>query len=144
LRGSTLRMKGEEARVMATPRPTPASNEVFEQSSFLHGPNAVYIENLYEQYRADPQSVDESWRAFFSGISDRMASARARTASWARKDFPETDEAGRPQPQAKPAKPAREATVHELQQRVAQLAPATTPQEARRAVIDTVRAIQMI
>src|SRR4051812_42055390 len=30
--------------------------------------NAEYIEQLYEQYRQDPESVDETWRAYFSGF----------------------------------------------------------------------------
>jgi len=30
--------------------------------------NAEYIDQLYEQYQQDPESVDETWRAFFSGF----------------------------------------------------------------------------
>jgi len=30
--------------------------------------NAEYIEQLYEQFRQDPDSVDEVWRAYFSGF----------------------------------------------------------------------------
>ena len=32
----------------------------------FHGPNAGYLMELYEQYLADPQSVDEATRAFFA------------------------------------------------------------------------------
>jgi 2-oxoglutarate dehydrogenase E1 component len=32
----------------------------------FHGPNAGYLIELYERYRADPQSVDEATRAFFA------------------------------------------------------------------------------
>jgi 2-oxoglutarate dehydrogenase E1 component len=37
----------------------------FEASSNLYGSNAPYVEELYEQYLADPNSVDPSWRAVF-------------------------------------------------------------------------------
>ena len=85
-----------------------ATNDVFEASSFLQGPNAAYIESLYDQYVADPQSVDESWREFFQGLAERRN--RAGQPSWARTDWPElTDETGRQLAPAKPAKPSREA-----------------------------------
>jgi 2-oxoglutarate dehydrogenase complex dehydrogenase (E1) component-like enzyme len=34
------------------------------QASF--GPNAWLVDEMYEQYRADPSSVSESWRDFFA------------------------------------------------------------------------------
>ena len=37
----------------------------FEASSNLYGSNAPYVEELYERYLADPNSVDASWRAVF-------------------------------------------------------------------------------
>ncbi len=37
----------------------------FEASSNLFGSNAPYVEELYENYLADPASVDASWRAEF-------------------------------------------------------------------------------
>ena len=30
------------------------------------GPNAWLVDEMYEQYRADPSSVTESWRDFFA------------------------------------------------------------------------------
>lgn len=39
-------------------------------SSFLFGANAVFIEELYQQYLNSPESVDESWRQFFQGQND--------------------------------------------------------------------------
>ena len=30
------------------------------------GPNAWLVDEMYEQYRADPQSVSESWQEFFA------------------------------------------------------------------------------
>jgi 2-oxoglutarate dehydrogenase E1 component len=37
----------------------------FEASSNLYGSNAPYVEELYEQYLADPNAVDASWRQVF-------------------------------------------------------------------------------
>jgi 2-oxoglutarate dehydrogenase E1 component len=37
----------------------------FEATSNLYGSNAPYVEELYEQYLADPNSVDASWRTVF-------------------------------------------------------------------------------
>src|SRR5690349_19900695 len=46
--------------------------------SFFHGPNAGYVLGLYEQYLADPSSVDASWRAYFqSFVPDAPAHAPA-------------------------------------------------------------------
>ncbi len=36
--------------------------------SFLSGGNIEFIESLYARFLEDPQSVDESWRALFSGM----------------------------------------------------------------------------
>ena len=40
----------------------------FLNSSYLFGGNAPFIEDLYEKYLANPQSVPEEWREYF----DRM------------------------------------------------------------------------
>src|SRR5438552_9375893 len=37
----------------------------FEATSQLFGANAPFVEELYEQYLANPESVDASWRALF-------------------------------------------------------------------------------
>ncbi len=38
-----------------------------DRYTFASGTNAEFIESLYEEYRKDPQSVDESWQKFFEG-----------------------------------------------------------------------------
>ena len=40
----------------------------FLANSYLFGGNAPFIEDLYEKYLANPQSVPEEWREYF----DRM------------------------------------------------------------------------
>src|SRR5436190_19187898 len=44
-------------------------NGFFESPSFLSGDNAHFVEVLYEQYLADPNSVSEEWRDYFSQLT---------------------------------------------------------------------------
>ncbi|HBG95867.1 MAG TPA: hypothetical protein DDY14_11250, partial [Chromatiaceae bacterium] len=36
--------------------------QLFRSSSAFYGGNAAFIEDLYEQYLNDPESVDLAWR----------------------------------------------------------------------------------
>ena len=65
-------------------------NDVFESTSFLHGGNAHFIEDLYARYQDNPGSVGASWRDFFASLHDRAeeVTREARGASWARGDWP--------------------------------------------------------
>src|ERR1700679_1103789 len=47
-----------------------ASNDILEATSFLSGTNAAFLEGLYGQYLADPQSVDEAWRPYFEELGE--------------------------------------------------------------------------
>ena len=40
----------------------------FLDSSSIQGANARWVEHYYEQFLDDPDSVDESWRAYFRGL----------------------------------------------------------------------------
>ena len=62
-------MDRETARQSAT--------EFFEQTSFLYGGNAVYIENLHARYELDPSSVDAEWRR----ILRRLGTTTPRSGS---------------------------------------------------------------
>ena len=42
----------------------------FQETSALYGANALYIEDLYEQFLEDADSVEQSWRETFSRLSD--------------------------------------------------------------------------
>ena len=66
-------------------------------STFLSGPNAPFIEELYAKYLEQPESIDPSWRKFFADLQDeselilndiRCASCapRERTVEIARED----------------------------------------------------------
>ncbi|MDP1697607.1 MAG: 2-oxoglutarate dehydrogenase E1 component [Xanthomonadaceae bacterium] len=45
----------------------------FAQTSFISGGNASYVENLYEDYLADPASVGPKWKSWFDGLKGREA-----------------------------------------------------------------------
>jgi 2-oxoglutarate dehydrogenase E1 component len=47
------------------------SNEILEATSFLYGTNAHFIEALYAQYLENPDSVEPSWRAWFTELGER-------------------------------------------------------------------------
>ncbi|MEM7620875.1 MAG: 2-oxoglutarate dehydrogenase E1 component [Pseudomonadota bacterium] len=65
-------------------------NDLLARTSFLHGTNAGYIEELYAQYQDDPASVDTQWQEFFSYLKDNKTEAvqAAEGPSWARQDWP--------------------------------------------------------
>ncbi len=56
-----------------------------EQTSFLFGANAPFIEELYERYLGDPNAVDPEWRTFFEALGEQKGDvlAEVRGASWA-------------------------------------------------------------
>ncbi len=39
-----------------------------DRTSYLYGPNGAYIAELYDQYLADPASVDDSWATLFADL----------------------------------------------------------------------------
>ena len=47
--------------------PAPTMEE-YRESSTLAGGNAVWLEDQYERFLDDPNSVDESWRAYFRAL----------------------------------------------------------------------------
>lgn len=42
-----------------------SNNKVFKDNSYLFSLNAVFVEEMYQKFLENPQSVDESWREFF-------------------------------------------------------------------------------
>ncbi|MDP2903553.1 MAG: 2-oxoglutarate dehydrogenase E1 component [Methylovulum sp.] len=42
--------------------------KIFQESSALYGSNASFIENLYERFLEDPESVEASWQKHFKSI----------------------------------------------------------------------------
>ena len=56
-----------------------------EQTSFLFGANASFIEELYGRFLEDPSRVDADWRTFFEALAEERGDvlAELRGASWA-------------------------------------------------------------
>ena len=44
--------------------------------SYLSGSNVPYIEELYEEYLGNPDSVDETWRQYFAALAQSGAGAK--------------------------------------------------------------------
>ena len=67
-----------------------SQNEAFANTSFLYGGNAGYIEEMYDQFRTDPNSVSEDWQKFFAELNDDAndISKNAEGASWKKKHWP--------------------------------------------------------
>src|SRR5262245_42182423 len=62
-------------------------NARFERTSFLWGGNAQFIEQLYERFLQNPQSVDPEWQEFFQGLEDDQARVQiAKHAAWRGRD----------------------------------------------------------
>ncbi|HAS86061.1 MAG TPA: 2-oxoglutarate dehydrogenase E1 component, partial [Candidatus Competibacteraceae bacterium] len=50
--------------------------EQFRQSSPLFGGNAAFIEELYESFLTDPESVNDNWRQYFRNMEAQTQGAR--------------------------------------------------------------------
>jgi 2-oxoglutarate dehydrogenase E1 component len=46
------------------------NNITYKKTSFLSGSNSEFIKEFYADYITDPNSLPESWRKFFDGLSD--------------------------------------------------------------------------
>ena len=94
----------------------------FDQTTFLSGANAGFIAELYARYLDDPRAVDESWRRFFGDLADDPAAVRAETEgpAWAR-SARRANGASAPMPAA-----------------------VASPEAARQAALDSIRALNLI
>ncbi len=59
-----------------------------DQLAHLEGVSPAFVETLYENFRRDPGSVSDDWRATFEALEDGIG---ASGPSWARKDWPLRD-----------------------------------------------------
>ena len=57
-------------------------NEIFDKTSFLHGINTAYIEEMFEKFQANPNSVPNDWKEFFAGITKNIKNQNPIKASW--------------------------------------------------------------
>ncbi|MCC8467315.1 MAG: 2-oxoglutarate dehydrogenase E1 component, partial [Rickettsia endosymbiont of Eriopis connexa] len=54
--------------------------EYLKKTGYLFGGNAVFVEELYRQYLANPNSVDQTWQEFFTEIKDNNTLLNNSTA----------------------------------------------------------------
>ena len=47
-------------------------NTTYKKTSFLAGNNSEFINEFYADYLSDPNSLPESWKQFFKGLSDEQ------------------------------------------------------------------------
>ncbi len=120
-------------------------NDVFHASSFLQGHNAEYIEQLYARYAADPSAVDEAWQQFFRQLGDTEIDAKreAEGPSWARADWPpEPNDELTSALDGQWAEPEKQ--VEKIKAKAAEKGASITDQQARQAVVDSLRALMII
>jgi 2-oxoglutarate dehydrogenase E1 component len=113
------------------------SNQHLDQTSFLFGPNAHFIADLYARYVKDPGSVDPSWQGFFRELGEdaRAVMDELRGAPWGPSNgslFP-VDE-------ALVEAPVTTAAVAEAVKTEGEI----TPEDVRAATIDSIRALMLI
>ncbi len=110
-----------------------------DRTSYLYGPNAAYLADLYDQYRADPTSVDASWATLFKelhGDSDAIL-AEVDGPGWGQSRAARREHAGARTNGAAAAKANGSAAK-------ANGAATATAGEVRAATLDSIRALMLI
>ena len=117
-------------------------NELFQNTSFLQGHNAQYVEQLYARYANDPHAVDESWRAFF----ETLGGDAPQGPSWARPDWPPV-----PGGELVAALDGQwgddidpKAAGDKIKSKAQEKGVTVSEEQVRKAVLDSVRAIMLI
>jgi len=130
-----------------TDKPRSEQNQQFLDTLFLDGGNAAYLEQMQARYAENPNSVDASWQAYFSNLSEERSNAvkNAQGPSWKRPDWSYdqasemtsalTGDWGDAAPNAAPALAAKIA---------AQNGGDVSEADVRRATKDSLRALMLI
>ena len=118
----------------------------FEQSSFLYGGNAQFIEGLYAKYLENPAAVDVHWRQFFAGLDDDPASAKQQVSgpSWARKDWPPTPTGDLVSAFDGNWTAVEKVVGTKIEAKAKETGKGLSVDEVRKATMDSVRALMMI
>jgi 2-oxoglutarate dehydrogenase E1 component len=114
-------------------------NEENLDLSLLNGTNVPFLEQMYDRFLADPNSVEPTWQRWFQrlgdGVSATSGGADDRGPSWARSDWPLFEN------------PYDDTPVAEAEDDAASEAPASAMPDAasvRAATLDSIRALMMI
>ena len=118
-----------------------ASNEILDATSFLSGTNAAFIEGLYAQYLADPNSVDPSWRSYFADLGEQGLNATqlGRGPAWQRDRKPAT-----PKDELTQALSGEAVAPKPAPSKAAPQAGAAQPGADRASAQDSIHAIQLV
>jgi 2-oxoglutarate dehydrogenase E1 component len=119
-----------------------SSNDILDATSFLSGTNAAFLEGLYSQYLANPESLDEGWRTYFAELGEAglTPTQLGRGPAWrrdARSALPQDDITLALSGGQSAAKPAPKKGA----------APAAAPvdgESVRATALDSIRAIQLV
>ncbi len=115
-------------------------NQVFAETSFLYGANAVFIEMMQEKWAQDPNSVPPEWRAFFDQLLDRPdnVKANAEAAGWANPGADIRDDLISAMDGFWPAVQAK------IEKTLALKSPAASAADTQSAARDSIRALMLI
>ncbi|MCP4329508.1 MAG: 2-oxoglutarate dehydrogenase E1 component [Alphaproteobacteria bacterium] len=104
-----------------------------DQDSFLSGGNAAFVAELFGRFAENPDSVDESWRQFFSSLGDdeQAVLTEIRGATWSA-DLKELARDGSLTAETAPAA------------MTAPSAASAVPGDVRAATLDSIRALMLI
>jgi 2-oxoglutarate dehydrogenase E1 component len=120
-------------------------NQVLTETSFLYGANAAFVEDLYAQWAADPNSVEPSWKAFFSTLQEQADQVKraAQDPAWTPRAVPSArpDWLSALDGQWPTVAPAVEAKMTKA---IEGKAPGASAEAVRAATLDSLRAIMMI
>ena len=118
----------------------------FEQTSFLYGGNARFIEQLYSRFLENPSLVDPAWRQFFATLADDSEEARKemKGPSWARADWPVVANGELVAAFDGNWPKAEEKAGARIISKAQEKGQALTVEEVRKATMDSVRALMMI
>jgi len=115
-------------------------NQVFAETSFLYGTNAIFIEQMQERWAQDPNSVSPEWRAFFDSLMDRpeTVSANAGVGGWAQPVNAPRDELTSAMDGVWPAVQAK------VEKAIAARTPGVSAADLQAASRDSIRALMLI
>ncbi|MDM0041939.1 2-oxoglutarate dehydrogenase E1 component [Variovorax sp. J22G21] len=58
---------------------TPSAYQAYQGNTYLFGGNAPYVEEMYENYLANPGSVPDNWRSYFDALQNVPATDGSNT-----------------------------------------------------------------
>ena len=122
-------------------------NEAFARTSFLHGANAAYIEEMQAQYERNPGSVSDEWRHFFASLQEEPQPGNGHDGpSWA-KPLEQVEQTGDRDLMGALTGDWGEVEQHvrgRLQARASVAAVELSPAASLRATQDSIRALMLI